>query len=963
MAVIVTITAGPDIGLAALLPPGHHTLGRLGSVRLSDAYLPRIALRMQVGDQRICLREIAAMSWPSRLRLAWRGRGGEVGLRRPLSLVIANTTVTFSTPKPAAMKTARATGELVRLVIAAVMLAIAVPLALLGPPWRWLMVAMPLMMLASSVHTAAKHRREPDSAGALLAAHLLGARASPKLRLPPVICKSVTLQPAAAWSLLGANAIAEARWLAGWLALSHDPAVLQVSSPWLSSREPATPSEHSPPLHVIFAPAALAKAPGENEMVITFGGPLPWAGALRARGFRRLPGASAAFSQAVNQLLTTTARTELPTRVDIGELVSLRPADVVSRWQQPASWAVPIGKDHAGPRSIDLVADGPHALVAGTTGAGKSEFLTTWLLGLAGQLSPRQLQFVLVDFKGGAAFGPLTALPHSVDLLTDLQPRKTARALASLGAQLRRREALFAASGVRDISEYHRAYPGRFLARIVVVIDEFAALAADHPAVLSQLVRLAGQGRSLGLHLIAATQRPAGVVDATMRANMALRICFRVTTAADSTDILGEATAAKLPAIAGRCVIAATTTQVVQAAWCGPVGAVSELVAHIRAAWRQVGSGEAPTRPWAEELPTRIAPRAKAWGLADHPETLDHRDYFLPRGPVAVIGGVASGKTVAAARAAELLATSGEVVVIGKQPLIATATGWIDARDAHLSRLFLSELQPDTNLAVVIDDAHLWRASCDEAFGPSWFGESMEALLRSARQVVVTADASVASARWMHNVPTRLVLSGIDLTAQAMLGVAKDAQQTRAPVGRAYDCASDLQVQFAHVPIATALRQDARWHSLPRTAQLPAGEFALSLPNAAPFTPPVQSVIVCAPPGDSGHLVATRLQLAWRTGGSQVPIIPADQLEGGDGPNIVVTTAGELASAITGPLAALRQRAATLLVQPQRLSRTLAAGAHIESWVFAPCPAHRLAGDAIWIGEQVRVLRVPITAP
>lgn len=962
MSVIVTVTAGPDRGFAAVLDAGRHTVGRLGTVRLSDPYMARIAAKIHVGGNQLRITDLAGSSRASRLRLAWRTRAGRTcNLNHPLTLHLGASTLTLTRVQPAPLRAARAPHEWVRIVIAVAMLAVIIPLAIMGPPWRWLMVAMPLMMLAVTTHSAHKRRVQPDAPGEILAAHLLGARGGSDLQLPAVIRKEVQLQAGGAWSLLGGQAAAQARWLAGWLALSCEPATLQVTSPWLCTRR-ARPDRRDNALHVVIAPASRAHAPQGNEMVITYGGPLPWASVLRAKAWHRLPSASSAFTSQVARLVAQHDGDTLGERVEFSELTPFRRADIVARWQQRVNWAVPIGKDGRGTYLLDLVRCGPHALVAGTSGAGKSEFLTTWLLSLAGHCSPRHLQLVLVDFKGGAAFGPLTKLPHTVALLTDLQPHHTTRALTSLGAQLRQREALFAARGVRDIAEYQRAHPRTSLAHIVVVIDEFAALATDHPDVLSQLVRLAAQGRSLGLHLIAATQRPAGTIDAAMRANMGLKICFRVTTDADSHDILGSNDAAQLPTIAGRCIIASQRSATVQTAWCGPVGAVSGLVSEIAAAWHQVGGGARAPQPWADELPSCVPPRASAWGLADHPATLDHRPFPLPRGPIAIVGGVQSGKTWAATRAAQLLANTGEVVVIGKQPLIGTACGWIDARDAHLSRQFISELDGDSTLAVVIDDAHLWRASLDEAFGPTWFGDAIETLLRSTRQLVISADASIATARWMHSVPNRFVLGGIDATAQAMIGVPAAAQLRAVPTGRGYECASALHVQLAQVQVASQLRTAPRWRSLPRTCECPADSFALSLPRAEAFTPPVQPVIVCANTITAARVAAQRLQAVWARTARHIPLVTGRELSGDNAMQIVVCTAMEFASAITGPLAALRHSAGLLLVNPQRLPRTVGAGLNFESWIFAPCPAHRNNGGAIWIGEQVRVLRLPDAA-
>jgi S-DNA-T family DNA segregation ATPase FtsK/SpoIIIE len=203
-----------------------------------------------------------------------------------------------------------------------------------------------------------------------------------------------------------------------------------------------------------------------------------------------------------------------------------------------------LGSSAEGPVEIDLCRQGPHALVAGTTGSGKSELLQTLIVSLALRHPPDRCSFLLVDYKGGAAFAEAAALPHTVGLVTDLDGHTTARALRSLTAELTRREAVLAAQQVSDIG----ALPDDVsLARLVIIVDEFAALAEEMPAFVPGLVSIAQRGRSLGVHLVLATQRPGGVVSPEIRANCTLRICLRTTDDADSRDVLGSPRAAHLP--------------------------------------------------------------------------------------------------------------------------------------------------------------------------------------------------------------------------------------------------------------------------------------------------------------------------------------------------------------------------------------------------------------------------------
>jgi len=202
---------------------------------------------------------------------------------------------------------------------------------------------------------------------------------------------------------------------------------------------------------------------------------------------------------------------------------------------------------------LDLRAQGPHALVGGTTGAGKSEFLQSWILGMALAHSPRRVNFLFVDYKGGAAFAECINLPHSVGLVTDLSPHLVRRALTSLKAELRRREHLLNLKKAKDLLELERRNDLECPPSLVIVVDEFAALVSEVPEFVDGVVNIAQRGRSLGLHLILATQRPAGVIKDNLRANTNLRIALRMADEADSTDVVGTPMAATFdPSLPGR---------------------------------------------------------------------------------------------------------------------------------------------------------------------------------------------------------------------------------------------------------------------------------------------------------------------------------------------------------------------------------------------------------------------------
>jgi DNA segregation ATPase FtsK/SpoIIIE, S-DNA-T family len=209
--------------------------------------------------------------------------------------------------------------------------------------------------------------------------------------------------------------------------------------------------------------------------------------------------------------------------------------------------ATPIGVAEDGVFGIDLVADGPHGLVGGTTGAGKSELLRTLVAGLAASVDPDHLTFVLVDFKGGSAFDECALLPHTVGMVTDLDQHLAERALRCLEAELRHRERVLRDAGAVDLPDYLRKGLPEALPRLLVIIDEFATLKADLPEFIDALVGVAQRGRSLGVHLLLATQRPQGAISDNIRANTNLRIALRVQERTDSTDVIDVPDAAGIP--------------------------------------------------------------------------------------------------------------------------------------------------------------------------------------------------------------------------------------------------------------------------------------------------------------------------------------------------------------------------------------------------------------------------------
>ncbi|MFJ4253644.1 FtsK/SpoIIIE domain-containing protein [Microbacterium sp. NPDC090003] len=218
-----------------------------------------------------------------------------------------------------------------------------------------------------------------------------------------------------------------------------------------------------------------------------------------------------------------------------------------SRLKKAGNLRAIIGQSQTDAMTLDLRTQGPHALVGGTTGAGKSEFLQAWVLGMAAAHSPDRVTFLFVDYKGGSAFADCVDLPHCVGLVTDLSPHLVRRALTSLRAELHHREHLFNRKKAKDLLELEKRRDPETPPALVLVIDEFAALAGEVPEFVDGVVDIAQRGRSLGIHLIMATQRPAGVIKDNLRANTNLRVALRMADESDSKDVVDDPVAASFP--------------------------------------------------------------------------------------------------------------------------------------------------------------------------------------------------------------------------------------------------------------------------------------------------------------------------------------------------------------------------------------------------------------------------------
>ena len=242
---------------------------------------------------------------------------------------------------------------------------------------------------------------------------------------------------------------------------------------------------------------------------------------------------------------------------DVGKIEQL---NSLTRWQKNnpiLNLQVPVGIGKSGEKiTIDLHEKyhGPHGLIAGMTGSGKSEFIITYILSMAINYHPYEVQFILIDYKGGGLAGAFEnsniglKLPHLVGTITNLDVNEIKRSLASIESELKRRQSLFnkareiSGESTIDIYKYQKMYrEGTIdepISHLFIISDEFAELKNQQPEFMEQLISTARIGRSLGVHLILATQKPSGVVDPQIWSNTRFRVCMRVQDKSDSNEVI-----------------------------------------------------------------------------------------------------------------------------------------------------------------------------------------------------------------------------------------------------------------------------------------------------------------------------------------------------------------------------------------------------------------------------------------
>ena len=230
--------------------------------------------------------------------------------------------------------------------------------------------------------------------------------------------------------------------------------------------------------------------------------------------------------------------------------------EVARRWrenQSHKSLAVPLGvraKEDYVDLNLHEKAHGPHGLVAGTTGSGKSEIVQSYILSLAANFHPHEVGFLLIDYKGGGMANLFAKLPHLLGTITNLDKAESMRAMASIKSELARRQQIFSDANVNHINGYNKMFKlGKVaepLPHLFLISDEFAELKKEQPDFMSELVSAARIGRSLGIHLILATQKPSGVVDDQIWTNSKFKLCLKVQNEGDSREMLKTPDAANI---------------------------------------------------------------------------------------------------------------------------------------------------------------------------------------------------------------------------------------------------------------------------------------------------------------------------------------------------------------------------------------------------------------------------------
>lgn len=445
---------------------------------------------------------------------------------------------------------------------------------------------------------------------------------------------------------------------------------------------------------------------------------------------------------------------------------------IVRAWLDSPHLDVPIGAGADKVFTLDIAKQGPHALVAGTTGSGKSVALLVWCLALAARNPPTRVNFIFMDFKGGATFQGLADLPHCVGNVCDLDLSHATRALLALERELRRREQLIAAQGCSNLAELDDPPPA-----LVIVIDEFHAIRSLLPDYLERLTRVTSLGRSLGMHLIACTQNPLGQVSAEMKANIRLHLCLRVNDVMQSRELLDSPVAQSIsPSCPGGAYM--YDGEVLQSWRCATPTDAKRLIRHISTAGLFMSRTTTaalftpPLPATLERMPSNLAAdndnaligtadhTARAVigieddGVVWHPASID-----LSGGNIAIIGRRRCGKS-------ELL----DMLCAQSLSIGINVTRWTMRADGtRFEQRFMARAPVKTPISelVVVDDAD----GLADPLSRDPYAERFLQALQSSDVTVVFAAASLRHISVPQDAPIRVVFPTGDRMHDLALGI------------------------------------------------------------------------------------------------------------------------------------------------------------------------------------------------
>lgn len=892
----IAVVHGPHAGM--VLPASAATLGRADLPDDQFVSWQHLRLRQLRGALRV--RDVGSVNglwlrcggcfWRRRRRLVWY----------PRARIRIGTTVLQlrRLPRQLQVPQPHAGGFLLQSLYVLLPLVAMAGFLLTDQGWSMMLISAPmlgLMMLRSYPSgRGATPGRLPDPATLALACAMVGEHkpnTKNYLRAWPGIRRfhATRIRPDERITITGPNAQATGRWLCAQLLATSQAQVQPVdggahlvwdegkNQAWLmwATAKPATRCIHAPRRvaeisdswwHQIFAPTTLsASQERQGPACIALASLLDLEAGPTFASQLQEPKATAKFTQ----------------------------ADPSACAKSPTQLRACLGVGAVGQAWVDLVADGPHALVVGTTGAGKSELLTSWLLQLAWSQPPEALQLILVDYKGGTCLGPLKRLPHCVDLLTDLEPAATARAIEAISAQLRRREQILRKSNCKDITEYeqlcHHQPSLAPLARMLVVVDEFATLAATQEELLEHLLRLAAQGRSLGMHLILATQHPHGALSTSITANAALRVCLRMLDASEGAPLLGHGDLPDLPRAPGflclstqrghfRCPYAGTAQE--SAVWIDACVKAAQALPPCQSPWlapppanlsfnqaRQLLTAHGAPAPAKGLATTLVSTRQNlALALCDLPEQLAYGAFNWDSAtPLGIFGTSASGRTTALRQLASSAAQAGLVThVIGADlnqlalPNAALAGSQLDTFHP-CEVLRLTQLALEGKLRgqlLLIDDLDCVGEAIDTVLGLGEGRDVLEKLVNASRRglfaLALAGDLANAPMRWCANISQRLYLGVCSDTLADQAGL-KRCQQAPNQVGAgvltlaSHWCAAQILLapvlpdSAANLP-ASVVDSPASTSDLPvnpsDTTTALAAAPVVALPEIVPICPP-----------------------------------------------------------------------------------------------------------------------------